>query len=102
MYGISRDYNEHKIFNYLLYGFVATIVAPVIGTVVVAVVVLFNLASILPSLSPATTVPSQVSTSLSSYIAPFLEIFSVVGVFWVVFKVKTLNLLKEKLGGAHV
>jgi uncharacterized membrane protein len=98
MYGFSRDYNEHKIFNYLLYGFVTTLVAAVIGTVIVMIAFLFNLASILPSLSPETTVPSQVSSSLVSSIAPFLEIFSVVGVIWIAFNVKALNLLRERSG----
>ena len=43
MYGFSRDYNEHRIFNYLLYGFLATIVAAMVALVVVVVIFLTNL-----------------------------------------------------------
>ncbi len=31
MYGFSRDYTEHRIFNYILYGFLCTVVAGIIA-----------------------------------------------------------------------
>ena len=98
MYGFSRDYNEHRIFNYLLYGFLGTIVAAVIAGIVVVVIVLSNLATIIPNLNPSTTTPSQVSTSMLTSMSPFLAVFSFVGVIWVVFNVLAFRLLGEKSG----
>ena len=98
MYGFSRDYNEHRIFNYLLYGFLCTIVAAVIAGIIVVVIVLSNLATIIPNINPSTTTPSQVSTSMLTSMSPFLAVFSFVGVIWVVFNVLAFRLLGEKSG----
>jgi uncharacterized membrane protein len=96
MYGFSRDYNEHRIFNYLLYGFLGTIVAAIIAGVIVVVVLLLNISSIIPNLNHPTTTPSQVSPSMSNFMAPFLAVFSFVGVIWVVFNVLAFRLLGKK------
>jgi len=48
MYGFSRDYNEHRIFNYILYGFLCTIVAAIIAVAIVVVIFLSNLGTIIP------------------------------------------------------
>ncbi len=96
MYGFSRDYNEHRIFNYLLYGFLATIIAAIITGVIVFVVVLLNISSIIPDLNNSTTTPSQISSFMQSYLSPFLSIFSFVGVIWVVFNVLAFRLLGKK------
>jgi uncharacterized membrane protein len=98
MYGFSRDYNEHRIFNYLLYGFLGTIVAAVIAGIILVVVVLFNLATIIPNINSSTTTPSQVSASMLPFMLPFLAVFSFVGVIWVVFNVLAFRLLGEKSG----
>lgn len=98
MYGFSRDYNEHRIFNYLLYGFLGTIVAAVIAAILVVIVFLTNLTSIIPSLNPSTTTPSQVSYSMLTFMAPFLAVFSFVGLIWVVFNVLSFRLLGVKSG----
>jgi len=47
MYGFSRNYDEHKIFNYILYGFLCTIVAGIIAVAFVVVIFLFNLGTII-------------------------------------------------------
>jgi uncharacterized membrane protein len=98
MYGFSRDYNDHRIFNYLLYGFLGTIVAVVIAVIVVVVVFLSNLGSIIPNLNQSTTTPSQVSTSMLTFMSPYLAVFSFVGVIWVLFNVLAFRLLGEKSG----
>lgn len=98
MYGFSRNYDEHKIFNYILYGFLCTIVAGIIAVAFVVVIFLFNLGTIIPNLNQSTTTPSQVSTSMLTFMSPFLAVFSFVGVIWVVFNVLAFRLLGEKSG----
>ena len=34
MYGFSKDYSEHKIFDYILYGLIIAIVAAVIAAII--------------------------------------------------------------------
>ncbi len=98
MYGFSRDYNEHRIFNYILYGFLCTIVAAIIAAAFVVVIFLFNLGNIIPDLNQSTSTPSQISTSMLTFMSPFLAVFSFVGVIWVVFNVLAFRLLAEKSG----
>ena len=98
MYGFSRDYNEHRIFNYLLYGFLGTIVAAIIAGVIVVVVILLNISSIIPNLNHPTTTPSQVSSSMLNFMSPFLAVFSFVGVIWIVFNVLAFRLLGKNAG----
>ncbi len=96
MYGFSRDYNEHRIFNYLLYGFLGTIIAAIIAGVIAVVVVLLNITSIIPSLNPSTTTPSQASSSMLTFISPFLAVFSFVGIIWVIANFLAFRLLGKK------
>jgi uncharacterized membrane protein len=98
MYGFSRDYNEHRIFNYLLYGFLGTIVVTVVAVIVVVAIFLSNLATIIPNLNQSTTTPFQISNSMQTFMSPFLAVFSFVGVIWVVFNVLAFRLLGEKSG----
>ena len=65
MYGFSRDYNEHRIFNYLLYGFLATIVAAIVAVTVVVVIFLTNLATLIPNVNSSNTSPFQGSAQVS-------------------------------------
>lgn len=96
MYGFSRDYNEHRIFNYLLYGFLATIIAAIIAGVIAVVFVLLNISSLIPNLNNSTTTPSQISSFMQSFLSPFLAVFSFVGIIWVVFNVLAFRLLGKK------
>lgn len=93
MYGFSRDYNEHRIFNYLLYGFLGTIVAAIIVGIIAFAFVLINLATLSPNIN------SQVfSSSMQNLFAPLGGIFSFVGLIWVVFNVLAFRLLGTKSG----
>ncbi len=92
MYGFSRDYGEHRIFNYLLYGFLATIVAAIVALVVVVVIFLTNLTTLIPNTNAPNISPFQGS----SFLAPFTAVFSFVGIIWVVFNVLAFRLLGTK------
>jgi len=96
MYGFSRDYGDHKIFNYILYGIIYTIVAAVIVGIIAVVVVLANLGSIIPNLGASTTSPAQIQEIMLTYLGPFFAVFGVIGLIYVVFNVKAFNLLSDK------
>jgi uncharacterized paraquat-inducible protein A len=97
MYGFSRDYKEHKIFNYLIYGIVITIVAAVVAVVIWFAYVVVNLGSILPGLNPQNPpTQSDILSLLTPYMAPFIAIFGFVGLINIVFTVRALNLLSIK------
>lgn len=94
MYGFSRDYGEHRIFNYFLYGFLATIVAAIVAVIVVVVIFLTNLATLIPNVNSSNTSPFQ--GSAPSFLTPLVAVFSFVGVIWVVFNVLAFRLLGTK------
>lgn len=93
MYGFSKDYNEHRIFSYLLYGIVITIVAVVITSVISVLIILFNFASLFPNLSSSSS--TQVP-SFSNTFAWFTPVFGLVAVIWTVFVMLSFNLLSDK------
>jgi uncharacterized membrane protein len=98
MYGFSKDYGEHRIFDYLVKGIIWTIIAAVVAGVIIFVVFLLNLASIFPGLNSSTTDPTQVTNSIQTFLSPATAVFSLVGLIWVVFNVKAFKLLGEKSG----
>jgi uncharacterized membrane protein len=67
MYGFSKAYGEHRIFSYILWGLIITIVAAVIAVVIYLVIIFSNIASLIPSLSTSTTSPNQI-TALMLYL----------------------------------
>lgn len=89
IYNFSKHYRERKIFDYILYGIIATIVAGVIVGVTFAV---FSLGTIIGSSLTSTAMTSSVLDSF----AVFMPFFSVIGLIYIVFKVKALNLLSAK------
>jgi uncharacterized membrane protein len=94
MYNSSRQYNEHKIFNYILYGIIATIAAGLILGIVFA---LFFLGSFLGGSSfSTTTMSSSIPNSLEDSLAIFMPVFGLVGLIYIGFTVKSLNLLSAK------
>ena len=95
MYGFSKDYQEHRIFSYLLYGIIITIVAAVVVLAIFFIVILFNFASIFPNLSSSAP-SSQISTEMSKIFSLVLPLFSLVGIIWILFNVKAFNLLSDK------
>ncbi len=94
MYGFSKDYNEHRIFSYLMYGIVITIVAVVIASVISVLIILFNFAILFPNLSSSSS--SQVPSSFSNTFAWLTPVFGLVGVIWTVFVIRSFNLLSDK------
>ena len=96
MYGFSKDYQEHRIFNYLLYGILITIVATVVLTAILFVIVLNNFATLFPNFSSSASGSAQISSGMSRIFGLLLPLFSLVGVIWIAFNVKAFNLLSDK------
>lgn len=97
MYGFSRDYQEHKIFNYLIYGIVITIIAAIVTFVVWFAFIFANMSGIIAGL-PQNPSQSDILSSLTPYIAPSIAIFGLISLINVVFNVLALNLLSDKSG----
>lgn len=96
MYGFSKDYNEHRIFNYILYGIIVTIIAAVIVGIIAFIIIFANLGSIIPNFNGLTNSPTQISDMLLNYLSPVLAIIGFVGLIYVIFNVKAFNLLADK------
>ena len=96
MYGFSKDYNEHRIFNYILYGIIVTIIAAVIVVVIAFIIIFANLGSIIPNFSGSTNSSTQISDMILTYLSPVLAIIGFVGLIYVIFNVKAFNLLADK------
>ena len=92
MYGFSRDYGEHRIFNYLLYGIIGSIISGVVIGVVSVIIVLLSFLSS-PSLP---TGPSASPTILMSYLSPLTLVISLTSLVWVFFNYRAFTLLAEK------
>lgn len=91
MYGLSRTYNEHKIFDYILYGIIIGIIAGVV-TVIFALVFYFNNLSSFVNVSS----PTEVSSAMLTLLAPSLAAIGFVSLIPMVFNVLALNLLAKK------
>ncbi|MCW4004857.1 MAG: DUF996 domain-containing protein [Candidatus Bathyarchaeota archaeon] len=98
MYGFSRDYGEHKIFNYILYGLIGTIVSAVVAGVILTAYIMLNLFDVIRSLNPVPNLSSQIQSLLTPYYAPFVTVISVVMLVWILFNYKAYNLLADKTG----
>ncbi len=96
MYGFSKDYQEHRIFSYLLYGIIITIVAAVILVAILVIVILFNVATLFPNLSSSASSSTQISSEMSKIFSLIFPLFSLVGIIWIAFNVKAFNLLSDK------
>ena len=88
IYNFSKDYNERKIFDNILTGIIATIV---VGVVAAVAFVIFAFTSILELADPA-----LFSSTLLTAISPFVVVFGFVSLIYLVFMVKSLNLLADK------
>lgn len=98
MYGFSRDYGEHKIFNYILYGLIGTIVSALVAGVILTAYIMLNLFDVIRSLNPLPNMSSQIQALLTPYYAPFITVISVVTLVWILFNYKAYNLLADKTG----
>jgi uncharacterized membrane protein len=96
MYGFSKDYQEHRIFSYLVYGIIITIIAFVILFAILFVFILYNLSTIFPSISSSASSSLQVSSEMSKTFGLVLPLFGLVGVIWIAFNVKAFDLLSDK------
>ena len=96
MYGFSKDYQDHRIFSYLLYGIIITIVAAVIVLAILVIVILFNLSTLFPNLSSSAPPSSQISSEMSKIFGFVFPLFGLVGIIWIAFNVKAFNLLSDK------
>lgn len=96
MYGFSKVYGEHRIFSYVLWGLIITIVAAVIAVVIFIAIIFSNITSLIPSLNPSTTSQTQITAMILTYLAPFLAVIGFVSLINVVFNVKAFNLLADK------
>jgi uncharacterized membrane protein len=91
MYGFSRDYGERRIFNYLIYGLVGTIIA---GVIIGIIWFALTFASIFSSFSNVN--PPFSSNMMMQFTAPLLGSIGVATLVWVYFNFKAYNLLGEK------
>jgi uncharacterized membrane protein len=98
MHGFSRDYAEHRIFRYILYGFLAALVS----AIVIAVIwVSFTIVNVFSAISNNPSVPansSAIQTLLAPYLSPLGAAFSVVALVYALFNYKAYNLLADKSG----
>jgi uncharacterized membrane protein len=96
MYGFSKDYNEHRIFNYILYGIIVTIVAAVIVGVIAFIIIFSNLGSIIPTFNSSANPTTQGTNMILTYLSPIFAIIGFVGLIYVIYSVKAFNLLADK------
>lgn len=96
MHGFSQDYGESHIFAYLVNGIIVTIVVGILTLIVALAVVISNASSLFPIFSSSAASQSQMSSSIWKSILPLLPVFSVVGLIWILFNVRSLNLLGDK------
>ena len=95
MYGFSRDYGEHKIFRYILYGFLGAIIS---GVVIGAFWLVFTIMGVLSNFSSLPNDSAQIQSLLMPYITPIIPVMSVVTLVWIFFNYKAYNLLADKSG----
>ena len=96
MYGFSKDYQDHRIFSYLLYGIIITIVAFVVLFAILVIVILFNFTTLFPTLSSSAPSSTQISSEMSKIFGLIFPLFGLVGIVWIAFNVKAFNLLSDK------
>jgi uncharacterized membrane protein len=103
LFGLSRDYQEHGIFNNILYGAVAFIAtAALVGVIIGIMALLFSISDLNPNLSPnpVSAVSIADTPSLTSNLLSVSEplITGLAAVMFAVFFIRSLNLLAEKSG----
>jgi uncharacterized membrane protein len=96
MHGFSRDYDEHRIFDYVLYGFIIAIVVGVIFAVVFGAFVLSSVLSSSQAINPLD--PSQITSLITQSFMTFLPVFGILGVIYIAFNLRAFNLLADKSG----
>jgi uncharacterized membrane protein len=99
MYGFSKDYAERKIFSYILYGLIISVVIAVIIGIIWFALTMVSIFSLVSSsgLSPSPSTP-QIQSLIAPYYAPLITAMTVVSLVWILFNYKAFNLLAEKSG----
>lgn len=93
MHGFSKDYDENRIFDYVLYGFIIVIV---IGIILAGVLIASVFSSMLSNFqvnSPPD--PSQITSLITKSFVPFLPAFGIAGLIYVVLSLLAFNLLAD-------
>jgi uncharacterized membrane protein len=96
MNGFSKDYGEHKIFSYILWGIIITIVAEVIVGLSMILIFFANITRVISGMNPSTTSSSQIADLMLTYISPFFAVVGFVSLINILFNVKAFNLLADK------
>ncbi|MCW4025623.1 MAG: DUF996 domain-containing protein [Candidatus Bathyarchaeota archaeon] len=105
MFGLSRDYKEHGIFNNILYGAIAFIAtAAIVGVIIGITALLFSASELNPNLTPnpVSVVSIADTPSFTSELLSVSEpvIAGLATVMFAVFFIRSLNVLAEKSGVA--
>jgi uncharacterized membrane protein len=95
MYGFSRDYGEHRIFRYILYGFLGAIIS---GVVIGAFWLVLIMRGVISNFYSLPHDSAQIQSLLMPYITPIIPVMSVVTLVWIFFNYKAYNLLAGKSG----
>ena len=93
MHGFSKDYREPKIFNYIIYGIIGSIIS---GVIIGIVWFVFVMAAMMLNLASLPTGSSAIQSWLSPYLSPLTSVTSLVMLVWIFFNYKAYNILAEK------
>jgi uncharacterized membrane protein len=93
MYGFSKDYAEPRIFNYIIYGIIGSIISAV---VIVIVWFVFVITAVLSNFTSLPTGSGAIQSWLSPYLSPLTSVTSLVMLVWIFFNYKAYNFLAEK------
>jgi uncharacterized membrane protein len=97
MFGLSRDYREHGIFNNMMYGGIAFVVTAAIGGLILGISIVIQLINS-GTAGSGTTIPAAVSQPLlSGFISVGVTpVFGVAAVVFALFFMRSLKALSEK------
>lgn len=99
MHGFSKDYAERKIFSYILYGFIISVVLAVVIGIIWFALFMVSILSLFSTFGPTppTSTP-QIQSLITPYYAPLMLGMAVVSLVWILYNYKAFNLLAEKSG----
>jgi uncharacterized membrane protein len=95
MHGFSKDYDENRIFDYVLYGF---IIAIVVGIILAVVLIASVFSSMLINFHVNPPDPSQITSLVTKSVVPFLPAFGIAGLIYVVLNLRAFSLLADNSG----
>jgi uncharacterized membrane protein len=97
MQGFSRDYGEHKIFRYILHGFLVALVSAIVILLIGISLSIVNVFSAVLNNTSASN-SSAIQNSLAPYLSPLGLAISIVLLVYALFNYKAFNLLSDKSG----